>query len=129
MRLLNDIRMAGQRIFEAARKFDDKYSLAINRMYERTNNPAAWAMGAMIGGGHPSLRKGAMTAGDFGEYGEPHRQIAANMMNYALPAVAAVPKYVLPATGVTLAGKGIYDLATGNVGEKEEKDADRRPYG
>lgn len=128
MRLLNDIRMAGQRIFEAARKFDDDYSARINRMYEN-QNPGVRVAAAMLGGGHPTLRKGAFTAGELGGYGQPAKELGAEVLNYALPAMAAVPKYVLPATGVTLAGKGIYDLATGNVGEKEEKDADRRPYG
>ena len=128
MRVLNDIRMAGQKIFEAARRFDDGYSARINRMYEN-QNPAVRVTAAMLGGGHPTLRKGAFSPGDLGGYAEPAKKLGATMLNYGLPAVAAVPKYVLPATGVTLAGKGIYDLATGNVGEKEEKDADRRPYG
>jgi len=124
MRLLNTIRYAGARL----QKMDDAYSARINRMYENAN-PGVRAAAVMVGGGHPSLRKGQVTAGDLGNAGERQREIGAEILNYALPAINAVPKYVLPATGVTLAGKGIYDLATGGSRESEEKDADRRPYG
>ena len=117
MRLLNALRTAGERL----RKFDDAYSRRINQMYEGAN-PTVRAAAVMIGGGHPSLRKGQVTAGDLGNYGEPQRAIGAEILNYGLPAINAVPKYVLPAAGLGLAYKGAVDLARGLNSEDEEKE-------
>ena len=81
---------------EAVRSFDDAYTTKINKMYEGQPSPVA-AIAALIGGGHPTFRKG---------------QTDSEVMNYALPAVNAVPKYVLPAVGVGLAGQAVVDLAS-----------------
>ena len=88
---------------EAIRSFDDSYSAKIREMYKGKGGVAGVAMGFM--GGHPSFRKGEVKDAPGGQVG---RAIA----EYSLPAINAVPKYVLPAAGVTLAGKGLYDLAT-----------------
>jgi hypothetical protein len=39
------------------------------------------------------------------------QQIGRNAIEYGLPAMNAVPKYVLPAAGVTAAGQGLMALA------------------
>ncbi len=81
---------------EAVRSFDDAYSSKINKMYEGQPSPVR-ALAALIGGGHPTFRKG---------------QTDSEVMNYALPAASAVPKYVMPAVGIGLAGQAAVDLAS-----------------
>ena len=97
-------------LLEKARGVDDAYSARINKMYEGSN-PAVRTAAALAGGGHPSLRKGEVEHLVYGPETKVQRG-ARNAVEYALPAVNAVPKYVLPAAGVTLAGKGLMDLAT-----------------
>ena len=41
----------------------------------------------------------------------------ATAMTYGLPAVATIPRVCLPAAGVTLAGKGLIDIA-GAIGQQ-----------
>ena len=94
---MNLIRKAGQ----ALRAMDDAYSAKIAQMYEGSN-PAVQAGAYMVGGAHPSLRK-AQPEGAEGP--------VKALLEYGIPAVNAVPKYVLPAAGVTLAGKGLLDMA------------------
>jgi len=101
---MNVLRKAGQ----ALRDFDDAYSAKIAQMYEGSN-PAIQAAAYMVGGAHPSLRKGEVDR-VYGPETMPQR-VGREAMEYALPAVNAVPKYVLPAAGVTLAGKGLIDMA------------------
>ncbi len=97
---MNILRKAGQ----ALRSIDDDYSRRINAMYKDAH-PAVQVAGAMVGGGHPSLRKG--------DGSDIKNATARAVYEYGMPAVAAVPKYVLPAAGVTLAGKALYDLTIG----------------
>ena len=85
------------------RDMDDKYTSKINAMYKDAH-PMIQMAGAMVGGGHPTLRKG--DGSDI-----PNGAVRA-IYEYGMPAVAAVPKYVLPAAGVTLAGKGLVDMAS-----------------
>ena len=92
------LRKAGNKL----RAMDDAYTTKINAMYKDAN-PVVQAAGAMIGGGHPSLRKG--------DGSDIENKYARAAYEYGMPAVAAVPKYVLPAAGVTLAGKGLLDLS------------------
>ena len=101
MRLLNTIRYAGKKL----REFDDAYSGRINRMYEGSNS-AVRAAGALVGGGHPTFRKGATES---------------EVMNYALPAMSAVPKYVMPTVGLGLAYKGAADIARSMTAEDDER--------
>jgi len=106
------LRTAGERI----RSFDDAYSAKIRDMYEGAN-PTVKAMGYTVGGGYPSLRRGEIDR----EIGPETRrqQVQRQAMEYALPIANAVPKYVLPATGVTLAGKALVDLA-GTLGQQTD---------
>ena len=94
---MDQLRKAGA----ALRGMDDAYSAKIAQMYEGTN-PAVQAGAYMVGGAHPSLRKS--------EFEGVEGPVKA-MLEYGIPAVNAVPKYVLPAAGVTLAGKGLIDMA------------------
>ncbi len=92
-----------QQLLNRAQKFDDAYSDKIAGMYEGAN-PFVQALAYTAGGAHPSLRKGQVEMAD-----NPQLQ---GVLNYAIPAANAVPKYVLPAVGVTAAGKALMDLAT-----------------
>ena len=84
------------------RALDDRYSAAIASMYEGAN-PAVQAAGYMLGGGHPSLRKAVPE-----DVAEGALRTA---LEYGIPAINAVPKYVLPAAGVGLAVQGVMDIA------------------
>jgi hypothetical protein len=93
---MDQLRKAGQ----AIRDMDDAYSLRIANMYPDTK---AGVVGQMFGGGMPSTRPAEVMSAEPGAIDKA--------MSYALPAINAVPKYVLPAAGVTLAGKGLVDMA------------------
>jgi hypothetical protein len=113
---MDKLRKAGQ----ALRDFDDAYSNKIANFYEsryeKSGKTQADAMkeglGMMLGGALPSTRKTGMevTPNSKGEYNKVEQGLA-NVLDYALPAESAVVKYVLPAAGVTLAGKGLIDMA------------------
>ena len=105
---MEQLRKAGA----AIRSFDDAYSEKIRGMYDNAN-PAVQAAGYMVGGGHPSLRRAEP---------EGAEGIVGKALEYGIPAVNAVPKYVLPAAGVTLAGQGLYDLTNqfGGVADMQE---------
>ena len=99
-----------RRAGEAIRKFDDGYSAKIAQMYEGSH-PVVDSIGSVFGGGIPSFRK-AEVPRKIGP--ERHRErVIRETMEYALPVVNAVPKYALPAVGVTLAGKALIDLTGG----------------
>jgi hypothetical protein len=102
--IANGLRKAGQTI----RNFDDAYSEKIMDMYSQDNtNPVVGSIGLLVGGSVPSTRKLDTTPQD----DSWQQKTMATAMSYGLPAVSTVPKYVLPAAGVTLAGKGLVDLA------------------
>ena len=107
---MDGLRKAGQGI----RSFDDAYSAKIANMYEGSS-PAVQAASYMVGGAHPSLRKGEIDR-VYGPETMPQR-VGREVMEYAIPAANAVPKYLLPAGGVTLAGKALIDLA-GQIGQQ-----------
>ena len=111
------LRIGAKKGFRAVRKADDAYSTKIREMYKGTPVPIAVA-GTMVGGGMPSLRKGQMN--------EPRNKFEERVkapLEYALPVVNAVPKYVAPAAGVTLAGRGLMDIANsfGNKADEPEE--------
>jgi len=87
------------RLAGGIRAFDDAYSNRIARMYPDTK---AGVLAASFGGGMPSTRLAEMTSGQPGTID--------HVMAYALPAINAVPKYVLPAVGITMAGQGLLAL-------------------
>ena len=108
-------------IINKLREFDDGYTSRINRMYEGSN-PAVQAAAVIAGGGHPSLRKGEIDQSVYG----PERRItqgARNALEYALPVASTVPKYVIPAAGVALAGRGVMDLAAGFGGPADQQES------
>ena len=96
------IRKAG----EMLRRMDDAYSVNIAKLY-RDAGPTVKFGSYMIGGAHPSFRKAVPLIKDGAGQME---QMLGTAMQYAVPAANAVPKYVLPAAGVTLAGKGLFDV-------------------
>ena len=106
---MQQLRKAG----EALRGMDDAYSAKIAQMYEGSN-PAVQAAAYMVGGAHPSLRKAQPEIKDHQKEAD---KIMGRIAEYAIPAINAVPKYVLPAAGVTLAGKGLIDMA-GMIGQQ-----------
>ena len=100
------LRKAGTKLQE----FDDAYSGMIRDLYKDAG-PSVKTAGYMIGGGHPTFRK-AQPEGAEG--------IMKGVMEYGIPAVNAVPKYVLPAVGVGLAAKGVADVAFGGNADTPE---------
>ena len=112
-------------LLEKARGVDDAYTARINKMYEGSN-PAVRTAAVLAGGGHPSLRKGEVEHLVYGPETRMQRG-ARNAMEYALPAASAVPKYVLPAAGVTLADKGLMDLAASFGGPADQQQVGQIP--
>ena len=104
-------------LFEKARGVDDAYSARIGKMYDGSN-PVITAAAYTVGGAHPSLRKAEP---DYRDGASKLEQAVGNASVYAIPAANAVPKYVLPAAGVTLAGKGLMDLATAFGGPADQQ--------
>ena len=104
-------------LLEKARGVDDAYSARIGKMYEGSN-PVITAAAYTVGGAHPSLRKAEP---DYRDGASKLEQAVGNAAVYAIPAANAVPKYVLPAAGVTLAGKGLIDLATSFGGPADQQ--------
>ena len=112
------LRKAGQRLRIGAkqagrglRNMDDAYSAKIGELYTDAN-PAVQTAAYMVGGAHPSLRKAIPEGMEDG--------LAKTALEYAIPAANAVPKYVLPAVGVTLAGKALVDLTNGFGGAADQ---------
>ena len=101
-----ELRKAGTKLQE----FDDAYSGMIRDLYSGAD-PSLKAAGYMALGGHPTFRK-AQPEGAEG--------IMKGVMEYGIPAVNAVPKYVLPAVGVGLAAKGVADVAFGGNADTPE---------
>jgi hypothetical protein len=102
------------RVIDSLRGIDDDYTTRINDMY-KGSGPIMESFGAMVGGGHPALRKGVVEQDIYG----PERRItqgARQALEYALPIASTVPKYVIPAAGVALAGRGISDIVDNSFG-------------
>ena len=107
------------RVIDSLRGIDDDYTTRINDMY-KGSGPIMESVGAMIGGGHPALRKGVVEQDIYG----PERRItqgARNALEYALPAISVVPKYVIPAAGVALAGRGVSDIVDSFGGPADQQ--------
>ena len=102
---MNHLRKAGHFLAD----LDEKYSDKIAAMYEGAN-PAVQMTAQLVGGAMPSFRGKA-------EIGDSRLERA---LEYALPAVNTVPKYVLPAVGVTLAGKALFDMGVA-LGEQAKQ--------
>ncbi len=111
---MRGLRSAG----EAIRSMDDAYSAKIAGLYKDAN-PAVQAAAYMGGGAHPSLRKAQPEVGEGAGRGE---RALASVLEYAIPAANAVPKYVLPAAGVTAAGHGLMEIANALQGNQQTAD-------
>ena len=123
---MQQLRKAG----EAIRGFDDAYSRKIEEFYtgrfENSRKTGAdmevkTTAGLMLGGATPSFRKGGVEVSGKNPHPMEHKIAAA--LNVALPIESAVVKYALPAAGVTLAGKGLVDIAgalSSNPGDYQE---------
>jgi len=125
-----------KQIVESLQGADDKYSARIRDMYKDAN-PVVRTLGTGIGGGLPSLRKATLSpftdnpvvrdkmgrpVGRYGPetyIGQKQRQL----VEYGLPAVNAVPKYIIPAAGVALAGRGVMDIAAGFGGPADQQES------
>ena len=108
-------------IIEKLRTFDDSYTTRINKMYEGSG-PIGKTIGAVVGGGYPSLHKGEIDQGIYG----PERRITQGTrkaLEYVLPVASTVPKYVIPAAGVALAGRGVMDIAAGFGGPADQQES------
>ena len=103
--MLGQLRKAGANL----RSFDDAYSEKIAQLYA-DQGPIASTAGYLVGGAHPSLRKGEV---------EGATGALKTAMEYGIPAANAVSKYVLPAAGVTLAGQALIDLARVIQGDQQ----------
>lgn len=116
----------GKGVLEAllgrVRDFDEGYSNKIAAMYD-DKNPLLRAASYTVLGGHPSfVRAEPQFDGDPSKYTQLDK-VMGEISSYAIPAVNAVPKYVLPAAGVTLAGKGLIDIANAinsQLGDRQE---------
>ena len=97
-----------RRFAKGVRGLDDDYSATIADMYKGAN-PAVRAVGYMVGGAHPSFRKAIRQDRPIGPETRME-QLGRNALEYGIPAVNAVPKYVLPPAGVTAAGMGLMEL-------------------
>jgi hypothetical protein len=107
------------RVIDGLRGIDDDYTTRINDMY-KGSGPIMRSFGAVLGGGHPSLRKGTVEQDIYG----PERRITQGTrqaLEYALPAISAVPKYVIPAAGVALAGRGVSDIVDSFGGPADQQ--------
>lgn len=107
--IMDGLRKAGHGL----RSFDDAYSAKIANMYQGSS-PAVQAASYMVGGAHPSLRKAEP---DYRDGASKLEQAIGSASIYAIPAMNAVPKYVLPAAGVTMAGAALIELA-GAIGQQ-----------
>ena len=110
--IMNGLRKAG----EGIRNIDSAYSAKIGNMYKDAN-PAMRTAAYTIGGATPSFQKIEIDR-VYGPETMPER-VGREVMEYAIPAANAVPKYVLPAAGVTLAGSALIDLAS-QIGQQTQ---------
>jgi len=99
----NAVRKAGGTL----QSLDDAYSEKIAALYQDAN-PVMQSAAYLIGGAHPSFRKAEPQIKEGAGRGE--RAMGA-IAEYAIPAANAVPKYALPAGGITAAGLGLIELA------------------
>lgn len=113
----------GKGVLEAllgrVRDFDEGYSNKIAAMYD-DKNPLLRAASYTVLGGHPSFVR---SEPQYKDGSSKLERVMEEISSYAIPAVNAVPKYVLPAAGVTLAGKGLIDMANAinaQLGDRQE---------
>ena len=111
--IMNGLRKAG----EGIRNIDSAYSAKIGNMYKDAN-PAVQTAAYTVGGATPSFQKIDIDR-IYGPETMPQR-VGREVMEYAIPAANAVPKYVLPVAGVTMAGQALMDLTAGMTNQQTE---------
>ena len=111
---MRGLRSAG----EAIRSMDSAYSAKIAGLYKDAN-PVVKAAAYMGGGASPSLRKAEFQVKEDAGRGE---RALASALQYAIPAANAVPKYIIPAAGVTAAGHGLMEVANALQGNQQTAD-------
>ena len=125
-------------LLDKARGVDDAYSSRIRDMYTplldndgkaKGLKGTAFVLGSTIGGGQPSLRKmeGVERTEGAGNVQQRIENVVVPAMEYGVPAASAVSKYVLPAAGVTLAGKALMDLASSFGGPADQQQSGELP--
>ncbi len=110
---MDGLRKAGQ----GMRNFDEAYSAKIGELYEDAP-PAIRTAAYTMGGATPSFQRipmereiGAETRGE---------QAMRRGAEYAVPIANAVPKYVLPGAGVTMAGMALIDLTSAMTSQQTQ---------
>lgn len=112
MRLLNNIREYVRKAGDRLRQMDNAYASRITDMYMGSaENPRSYAE-------NPVLGTAAGLASIYGG-GTPLSMRGSNEASGSAY-VSAAARYGAPIAGVTLAGKGIYDLS--QLGQEEEDD-------
>ena len=104
------------KMMQGLRSIDSAYSEKIGNMYKDAH-PAMRTAAYTVGGATPSFQKIEIDR-VYGPETMPQR-VGREVMEYAIPAANAVPKYVLPAAGVTLAGSALIDLAS-QIGQQTQ---------
>jgi hypothetical protein len=104
------------KMMQGIRSIDSAYSAKIGNMYKDAH-PAVQTAAYTVGGATPSFQKIDIDR-VYGPETMPQR-VGREVMEYAIPAANAVPKYVLPAAGVTLAGSALIDLAS-QIGQQTQ---------
>ncbi len=110
--IMNGLRRAG----EGIRNFDNAYSEKIGAMYKDAPMPVKYGA-YLAGGATPSFSRAEVQR----EIGPEtlRERVGRHAFEYGMPVANAVPKYVLPAAGVTLAGQALIDLA-GQIGQQTQ---------
>ena len=125
------------RLLDKISEIDDNYSERIGNMYrpllEDNGNAKGLkgllgTLGLTLGGAVPSTRKfdveRTVNPTDIQEKVE---NVVVPAMEYGMPAISAVPKYVIPAAGVALAGRGVSDIVDSFGGPADQQQSGEIP--
>jgi hypothetical protein len=111
--IMDGLRKAGQKIND----FDLMYADAVKqRVYGDEPTATSQIVGDFLGGriGDVEIDKEVLKAVP------PYAQFGARAYQYAVPTVGYTARYIAPAAGVTLAGKGLIDIANSFGGPADE---------
>ncbi len=128
---MDGLRKAGM----AIRSFDDAYSEKARDLYTplvESDSPMLQSLGvagAYLGGGIPSTRKAGYTKSStfMNKQHEMAENVIVPALSYLHPAQSAAVKYAAPAAGVTLAGRGLMDIAAAFGGQADEPEPNQLP--
>ena len=106
------LRKAGAALNNFARKVDDDYSEAIMNMYlGPKGNERSYA-------DNPVLGTAAAVLGTFGG-GTPASHMRGNSFEKGAAISSLLARYAAPGVGITLAGKGLYDISQNMMGGEQ----------